>query len=308
MEQSDKYSELKLQLAAIGCDFKENEPMCNHTSFHIGGPADIFIMPDSEDSLIKALNICKELQIPITVVGSGTNMLVSDLGIEGAVISTQGLKGISVSENGKMTAGAGVKIMSLSKAAAEHSLTGLEFAWGIPGSVGGAVYMNAGCYGSEMKDILISCRHISVSGHTGEYTKQELKMGYRKSAYTDSGLIILSATVALKPGNKVDITAKMEELMQKRLSKQPYYMPSAGSTFKRPEGNFAGSLIESCGLKGTAIGGAQVSDKHAGFIVNAGGASCDDVLRLISKIKNTVYKSTGIMLECEIKIVGRTSA
>ena len=308
MKQNDKYGELKSQLAAIACNFKENEPMYKHTSFRIGGPADIFIMPDSEDALIKALNMCRELQTPVTVIGSGTNMLVSDLGIEGAVISTLGLKGMSVSENGEITAGAGVKIMSLSKAAAEHSLTGLEFAWGIPGSVGGAVYMNAGCYDSEMKDILISCRHMSISGNIGEYTKEELKMGYRKSAYTDSGLIIISAKAALKPGSRVDITERMEELMQKRLSKQPYYMPSAGSTFKRPEGNFAGSLIESCGLKGASVGGAQVSEKHAGFIVNTGGASCDDVLRLISKIKNTVYKATGIMLECEIKIVGRTAA
>lgn len=307
MTHSDRYSELKSRLVGIGCKYKEDEPMSKHTSFRIGGPADIFLIPDSEDMLLKTLSICRETQTPITVIGNGSNMLVSDLGVEGAVISTLGLKSIYFEETGKITAGSGLKIMSLSKAAAENSLTGLEFAWGIPGSVGGAVYMNAGCYGSEIKDIIVSCRHVSMNGKVGEYSKEELKMGYRKSVYTDSGLVITSVTVALTEGNRVDITEKMEELMQKRLLKQPYYMPSAGSTFKRPQGNFAGSLIESCGLKGLSVGGAQVSEKHAGFIVNTGNASCDDVLRLISDIKNNVYKQTGIMLECEIKIVGRTA-
>ena len=306
MEHGSKYSELEAELEKLGCEYRKNEPMHKHTSFRIGGPADIFIIPGTEDMLLGAVSACKAVQAPITIVGSGTNLLLSHAGIEGAVISTLGLKDITFSEDGRVTAGAGLKIMSASRAAAEHSLTGLEFAWGIPGSIGGAAYMNAGCYGSEMKDILVSCRHISMTGNIGEYSGEELKMGYRSSAYTDSGLIIISATMALKAGSRLSISEKMEELMQKRLSKQPYYMPSAGSTFKRPEGNFAGSLIESCGLKGAFVGGAQVSEKHAGFIVNTGGATCDDVLRLISKIKNTVYKETGIMLECEIKIVGRT--
>lgn len=303
--QGSSISELKQYLDSIGCDYKENEPMSSHTSFRIGGPADIFITPESEDTLASLLQECRHLEIPVTAVGSGTNLLVSDGGIEGAVISTRGLRTLSLKNGDSIVCGAGVKMSRLCKFALGNGLTGLEFAWGLPGSAGGAVFMNAGCYGGEMKDILTCSHHVLMSGERGIFYGNEMQLAYRSSVYSAGEFMITAAEVKLEPGDKELIFAKMDELMQRRLDKQPYYQPSAGSVFKRPVGNFAGTLIEQCGLKGCRVGGAQVSRKHAGFIVNAGGATCNDVLRLISKIQANVKNSTGVELECEIKRVGR---
>lgn len=303
--QNSSISELKQYLESIGCECKENEPMSKHTSFRIGGPADLFITPESEDMLVSVLTECQRLEIPVTTVGSGTNLLVSDGGIEGAVISVRKLRTLMLKDNTTVICGAGVKMFRLCKFAMENSLTGLEFAWGLPGSAGGAAFMNAGCYGSEMKDVLTCCRHVSISGERGSFSGSELKLDYRSSVYSGGGYIVTSIEISLAPGDKNAISSKMEELMQRRLEKQPYYQPSAGSVFKRPKGYFAGTLIEQCGLKECSVGHAHVSRKHAGFIVNSGGATCSDVMSLISKIKADVKSKTGVELECEIKRVGR---
>lgn len=300
------YAALKKYAEMLGCVCKENEPMSEHTTFRIGGPADIFIEPTSPETLADIVAACKRWEIPVHVVGNGSNLLVSDLGIEGAVIHISGgLCDISLNGAYELECGSGVKLSKLCTIALEHSLTGLEFAWGIPGTAGGAAYMNAGAYGSEMSDVLIKCTHIDADGKFGSYEGKELAFGYRQSVYTDSDKIITSLKLRLKPDDPVEIRSRMDELFKLRKEKQPLEYPSAGSVFKRPHGNFAGSLIEQCGLKGFTIGGAQVNQKHAGFIINLGNATCYDVRKLIEHIKEEVFLQTSIKLETEIKFIGR---
>lgn len=300
------YTALKNYAAELGCVCRENEPMSAHTSFKIGGPADVFFEPASEENLISLAAACHKWEIPLTVIGNGSNLLVSDRGIEGAVIHVGGgLAGYSMPHSTEIVCGAGMKLSQLCNIALDHCLTGMEFAWGIPGTAGGAAYMNAGAYGSEMKQVLVSCRHVCADGSVGERSGDELDLSYRHSAYRDSGEIILSLKVKLEPGNANDISFVMDDLLGRRKSKQPLEYPSAGSVFKRPTGNYAGTLIEKCGLKGHRIGGAQVSEKHAGFIVNCGGAACSDVKLLIEHIQREVYLQTSIKLEPEIRMIGR---
>ena len=285
-------------------EYLENEPMNKHTTFRIGGPAKLMIIPEGEDQLAFVVKKCKELGVRIFPLGKGSNLLVSDSGIDAAVILIgKGLGGIRLLDDTTIFAGAGEALIKVCSFALENSLTGLEFAYGIPGSCGGAAFMNAGAYGGEMKDVLYKCSHIDKDGNKGFLENDELSLSYRSSAYQNNGCIVTGLYMKLKKGDKAEIKAKMNELMKKRRDKQPLEYPSAGSTFKRPPGNFAGSLIESCGLKGKSVGGAQVSEKHAGFVINkSGNATCSDVLTLCREISDTVFEKTGVRLEREIRV------
>lgn len=296
------YDSLKSFAAALGADVLENEPMSRHTTFKIGGPADIFITLKNTETLLKINDFCKKEHIPVFVVGNGSNLLVSDKGIRGAVIKSSNNAQID-ERDGAVICGAGVQLKALCSFARDRELAGLEFAYGIPGTVGGAVYMNAGAYGGEMKDVVTSVKYIE-NRKVCELCANELDFGYRHSAFSGTGRIITEVAFKLNHGDREEITGKMRELLERRRSKQPLEWPSAGSVFKRPAGNFAGTLIEKCGLKGARVGGAMVSEKHAGFIVNAGGASCGDVLSLIKKIQAEVLEKTDVSLECEIRMVG----
>ena len=283
----------------------ENEPMSLHTTFKIGGSADILITVQDIDELKTALDACKADGIPWMILGNGSNLLVSDDGIEGAVIVLDGsFKEITV-DGESITAGAGAKLSKLCTVALDESLTGLEFAYGIPGTVGGAMYMNAGAYGGEMKDVAVSVTALTPDGEVKTNEASELGLGYRTSVFKTNGDIILFSKYSLHTGDKEAIREHMDDVMERRRSKQPLEFPSAGSVFKRPEGAFAGTLIEQCGLKGKTVGGAQVSEKHAGFIINVGGATCKDVMDLVKVVQDTVKNETGYYLEREIIRTGR---
>ena len=289
---------------SLGCPAQRDVPMKNYTSFKIGGPADLFLMPKNEKQVSGIASFCAENGTPFFVLGKGSNILVSDSGIRGAVIFTGGLNSVELIDSLTIKAGSGLSLMQLCNFALENSLSGLEFAFGIPGTVGGAAFMNAGAYGGEMKDVLVSCSHVDMRGMCGVLAGEELDLSYRHSAYEDNGFIVTSAAVRLEKGGKEQIKEKMYGFLARRKEKQPLEFPSAGSTFKRPRGYFAGALIEQCGLKGTSIGGAQVSEKHAGFVINRGGATADDVLRLVELVAQTVEKETGVRLEPEIRFIG----
>ncbi len=281
-----------------------DEPMSAHTTFKIGGPADLLCVPDGEEGLRGILSVCRETETPFFLMGNGSNLLVSDLGIRGVVIKTQdGLADIIV-ESDAVVCGSGVLLSRVAVAAMRHSLTGLEFAHGIPGTAGGAVFMNAGAYGGEMKDVVNETRWMDGNGKVHTLSAGEHGFGYRRSVFSANGGMILSTRFSLQKGDEDAIRGRMEELSRLRREKQPMEMPSAGSVFKRPEGYFAGKLIDDCGLRGHRIGGAQVSGKHCGFIVNTGGATADDVLRLIEHIQSEVQKGFGVTLECEVRRVG----
>lgn len=302
MNRFDQFAE---QLRALGMNALTDEPMSRHTSFKIGGCADVFVLVQTREELKCFVKLANENSVPFCVFGNGSNVLVSDKGIRGAVVRLDGdFCSLDLCEEGIVKSGAGTMLSHLCQFAHGNSLSGLEFAYGIPGSVGGAMYMNAGAYGGEMKDVALECEYMSRDGEIHTVSRDELEMGYRKSFFTGKDHIILSATFALARGDKEKIKSTMHELMGRRSDKQPLDLPSAGSVFKRPEGYFAGTLIEQCGLKGCTIGGAQVSEKHAGFIVNKGGATSEDVRQLVRHIQDTVKRETGVSLECEIRTVG----
>ena len=280
------------------------EPMSGHTTFRTGGPADIFIMPKSLEEVKASIQILQENQVPVLVIGNGSNLLISDKGIRGAVLQIGGRMSKVMLEGESIYAEGGVLLAALSAKAAENNLTGLEFASGIPGSLGGAITMNAGAYGGEMKDVLVSADVLTKELEVKTILADDLDLSYRHSILTDKQYILLNATLHLKKGNPDDIKARMKELGEQRREKQPLQFPSAGSTFKRPEGYFAGKLIQDAGLKGKAIGGAQVSEKHAGFIINTGNATTQDILDLIAFCQQTVFEKFGVSLETEVKIVG----
>lgn len=280
------------------------EPMSQHTSFHIGGPADILVIPSSVQGLLQVLELARTWQVPVTVIGNGTNLLVRDKGIRGLVIKLgNAIKEWQV-ESSRITFSSGLSLAMAAHVALDAGLTGMEFAAGIPGSVGGAIYMNAGAYGGEMKNIVTEVTVLDRQGQTRIIPAGEMCFGYRSSAIQGTENLILAATVQLQPGDPEKITAKMADLAARRRDKQPLELPSAGSTFKRPVGNFAGTLIDKAGLKGFSVGDAQVSVKHAGFIVNTGHASCADVLQLITAVQEKVFASAGIHLEPEVLIIG----
>ena len=284
--------------------YSENEPMRNHTSFKIGGNADVLIRVKNTEELKNTLILSKKYGVPSFVIGRGSNLLVSDGGIEGAVISLCDMDGIEA-DGERIICGAGASLSSVCRAACENSLTGLEFAFGIPGSVGGALYMNAGAYGGEMSYVVESAEYIDFDGNTGKIANAEMRLGYRTSVFMTCEKIITKVIFNLKKGDKKAILERMNELIKRRKQKQPLEFPSAGSTFKRPEGYFAGALIEKNGLKGAKIGGAMVSEKHAGFIINYDNASCNDVKSLIKQVQDKVYENDGVMLSPEVIFKGR---
>lgn len=280
------------------------EPMTKHTSFHIGGPAELMAQPQSEAELQSLLLKAAEAAVPVTLVGNGSNLLVRDKGIRGLVIKLGSmLRDINVSGN-MLTFGSGVSLAQASKKAAELGLSGMEFAVGIPGSIGGAVYMNAGAYDGEMSKVVKSVRVMDAAGEVSELSAGELDFGYRHSALQGSSKIVTSVTVELVAGDKQAIAEKMADFSNRRITKQPLELPSAGSMFKRPPGYFAGTLIDQTGLKGYTVGGAQVSTKHAGFVVNIGGATAADVLQLISDVQAKVFAAHGVHLEPEVLVLG----
>ena len=280
------------------------EPMTKHTSFHIGGPAELMAQPQSEAELQSLLLKAAEAAVPVTLVGNGSNLLVRDKGIRGLVIKLGSmLRDIKVSGN-VLTFGSGVSLAQASKKAAELGLSGMEFAVGIPGSIGGAVYMNAGAYDGEMSKVVKSVRVMDAAGEVSELSAGELDFGYRHSALQGSGKIVTSVTVELAVGDKQAIAEKMADFSNRRITKQPLELPSAGSMFKRPPGYFAGTLIDQTGLKGYTVGGAQVSTKHAGFVVNIGGATAADVLQLICDVQDKVFAAHGVHLEPEVLVLG----
>jgi UDP-N-acetylmuramate dehydrogenase len=287
-----------------GENVKFNEPMKKHTSFKIGGPAEMLIEPENEEQFKCVIKRLKEDNISYCIIGAGSNLLVGDKGISGAVIKmAKDFGGLSLSGD-TITAGSGVMLSKLANFAASNGLSGLEFAGGIPGTVGGAVYMNAGAYGGEMKDVVISTRYMTDSGEIKEITGDEHKFVYRGSVFSSGGYI-LSTTFKLNKKPEEEIRAVMKDLNGRRRDKQPLEYPSAGSTFKRPEGYFAAKLIEDAELKGASVGGAAVSEKHAGFVINKSGeATAKDVLKLVELIKERVMEKFGVELSCEIKMIG----
>lgn len=289
---------------SLGCKAEYDVPMSEYTTFKIGGNAKLMITPASDEALSRIIKECRRIDIKPMIIGNGSNMLISDKGLNTVVINMCRTDcSVSYIGDGIIECDAGLTMSKLCNFALENELTGLEFAFGIPGTAGGAAYMNAGAYGGEMKDVLVSCRHIDADGNFGELSGEELALGYRTSAYEHNGYIITKLILKLVKGSKDEIKAKMHELLQRRKDKQPLEYPSAGSTFKRPEGYFAGALIEECGLKGATVGGAQVSEKHAGFVINKGGATSDDVIKLIKMVQETVLQEKGVLLEPEVRLI-----
>lgn len=282
----------------------EAEPMKAHTTFRVGGPADYFVVPKNAEEVAGVIRLCKEYDVPYFVEGNGSNLLVGDKGIRGVVLQIfKSMSNICV-EGEQITAQAGASLAQIANAALAESLAGFEFAAGIPGTLGGAVVMNAGAYGGEMKDVLASVKVLTEEGEVLELAADELELGYRTSIIPKKNYIVLEARILLKKGNQEEIKGYMDELRKKRIEKQPLEYPSAGSTFKRPEGYFAGKLIQDAGLKGFTVGGAQVSEKHSGFVINKGNATAADIMSLMEQVTELVKKDSGITLEPEVKRVG----
>lgn len=281
-----------------------SEPMNRHTTFRIGGPADYFLLPSTAEEVKKILEICKEKELPYFILGNGSNLLVSDEGYCGVIIQLyRNYGGITV-EGTDIRAGAGALLSQIASAAKNASLTGFEFAGGIPGTLGGAVVMNAGAYGGEMKDVLKEVTVMTEQGEIMTIPAEKLEMGYRTSLVKKAGYLVLEAVISLKAGDVEKIKAIMKDLTEKRVSKQPLEYPSAGSTFKRPEGYFAGKLIMDAGLRGYQVGGAQVSEKHCGFVINKGNATAADVCGLMKDVQEKVQEQFGVTLEPEVKFLG----
>ena len=278
------------------------EPLSKHTSFRVGGPAELLACPRSEEELAALLRQCARMEVRPRVLGGGTNILAPDGGVPGVVISTRGLDSLELPEDGSISAGAGVPLARLAVFAQKNGLTGLEFAHGIPGTVGGGMYMNAGAYGGELAQVAVSARFLTAEGELRTLVGEEMGLGYRRSAFMGLPGVIVSARFRLEAGDPETIQARMRELMERRRASQPLELPSAGSTFKRPVGGYAAALIQEAGLKGLRVGDAAVSEKHAGFVVNLGHASSADVLTLIARVRETVKARSGIELEPEVRI------
>ncbi|HFE9686230.1 UDP-N-acetylmuramate dehydrogenase [Clostridium perfringens] len=285
-------------------DITVDSPMSEHIYFRVGGPADILVTPVNEEQVVNTLKLCREYNVPYFILGNGSNILVKDGGISGVVIKFNKLNKITT-EGNCVTAQSGALLKDVSKAALENNLRGFEFACGIPGSIGGAVFMNAGAYDGEMANVIKSARVIDENCNIKNLTKEELELGYRSSIVMKKGYVVIEATVELESGEYASIKDKIDDLTNKRESKQPLEYPSAGSTFKRPEGYFAGKLIQDSGLKGFSIGGAAVSEKHSGFVINKGGATAKDVLDVIAHVQKTVKENFDVELHTEVRIIGR---
>ena len=281
-----------------------NEPMNRHTTFRIGGPADYFLLPSSSEEVKGILEICKEESLQYFILGNGSNLLVSDEGYRGVIIQLYRNYGGLTVEGTEIRAGAGVLLSQIAVAARNESLTGFEFAGGIPGTLGGAVVMNAGAYGGELKDVLKEAVVMDREGNIFTVPVEKLAMGYRTSLVKTAGYLVLEVVISLKKGSQEEIRDTMKDLADRRISKQPLEYPSAGSTFKRPEGYFAGKLIMDAGLRGYQVGGAQVSEKHCGFVINKGNATAADVCRLMADVQAKVQEQFGVTLEPEVKFLG----
>ncbi len=302
----DDYSLLASELSASmpGLELRENEPMSNHCSFKIGGEAAAMALPSSIKETQALCKFLREKGVKPLVIGNGTNLLITDAPLRRFVIKmSEGLSAIERRGDTDVYALCGVSLAKLASECAHYSLTGLEFAHGIPGTLGGAICMNAGAYGGEMKQVVRSVTFLGADLVLHETPIEELDFTYRHTAFSDTENVVLGCLIGLEKGNSDEILAKMRELSEKRRASQPLDKPSAGSTFKRPQSGYAAALIEEAGLKGFALGGAQVSDKHAGFVINRGGASFDDVIKLMEHVKETVYRRSGITLEPEVKII-----
>lgn len=301
MHNSEFYQQLRSILSEdqILC----SEPMSRHTTFRVGGPADYYVMPKQKQTA-EVLALCRRQQIPCRIIGNGSNLLVGDKGIRGVVLAFEKQAAQIRTEENRIKAGAGALLSQTAGAALKAGLGGLEFAAGIPGSVGGAVVMNAGAYGGEIRDVLTQADVLTQDGQLFTMKKEELDLSYRHSCIPERGLIVLEAEFLLQPKPQEEIQAVMEDLKQRRIEKQPLEYPSAGSTFKRPQGHFAGKLIMEAGLAGVSVGGAKVSEKHCGFVINTGGAAAEDICRLIRLIQKKVYEHSGVKLETEVQYMG----
>lgn len=282
-----------------------NEPMAKHTTFRVGGPADYYLVPRTVEQVQEAIALCKKEHVPYFILGNGSNLLVSDQGYRGAVIQIyKNMSEVQLEGEDVIRAQAGALLSSVSRTALNNSLTGMEFASGIPGTLGGAVTMNAGAYGGEMKDILLEVTALTEEGEVLVLKNEELELGYRTSCIKTKNYIVLEAVIKLEKGCKDSIQARMDELKVQRVTKQPLEFPSAGSTFKRPTGYFAGKLIQDAGLAGFKIGGAEVSAKHCGFVVNSGNGTAKDIMDLIRHVQKTVWEKDHVELETEVKMLG----
>lgn len=290
----------------LGADnIKKEEPMKEHTTFRIGGPADYFVVPNTKELLVKTLDLCRDWKVPVYVTGNGSNLLVGDKGFRGVILHIgRQMNRIWFEGENRVRAQAGVMLSRFSREVALKGLSGLEFASGIPGTLGGAIAMNAGAYGGEIKDVLVEATIINEAHKVTVLSKEELKLGYRKSLIQEKGYIVLEAVFLLPEGSPDDILSKMAQLNKKRQEKQPLNFPSAGSTFKRPEGYFAGKLIEDTGLRGFRVGNASISMKHCGFVVNMGDATAKDVVLLMEEVDKRVFEKFGVHLEPEIRRIG----
>ncbi len=305
MNTLNKVKELLKQIP--DCQVLENAIMAKYTTFKIGGSADLMVEPTSLEALQQILLILKDTDIPYFIFGKGSNLLVGDLGIRGVVIRMNGLNNIKIDDT-RIIAEAGISLAKIASVALNANLTGLEFASGIPGTLGGAIFMNAGAYGGEMKDVVTKITVLTQQGEKKILTNEEAMFSYRHSIMQERGWIVVEIEMVLEKGDPIEIRRIMNDLNNRRKEKQPLEYPSAGSTFKRPPGYYAGALIEEAGLKGYNIGGAQVSDKHAGFVINKGNATAQDVLRLIQYIQNQIKKKVGVEMEPEVKMIGEFSS
>lgn len=298
------YEEFKERLeSTISTGIIENELMNRHTTFKVGGPCSVFISP-KKNEIPKAIKLCQEYDVPYIILGRGSNVLFSDKGYSGVVIEMgEANNDITVNDT-EITAGAGATLAAVAMKAYENELSGFEFASGIPGSIGGGLYMNAGAYGGEMKDVVVSAEAMDINGNLITVEREDMDLSYRHSAFMVRDLIVMSVTIRLNKGDKAEIKALMDDFNGRRRDKQPLNYPSAGSFFKRPEGNYAGKLIEDAGLAGLRVGGAEVSSKHCGFIINVDNATSDDIIELMKKVQNEVKKQFGVDLEPEVKFVG----
>lgn len=293
------YQQLQQQLP--GLELRLDEPMSRHTTFRVGGPAALMACPRQTEELVEAVKLAREWEMPTVVVGNGSNLLVDDGGVNAFVVKTAPQYGECNIQGEEITAQAGILLSQLATRAAEAGLTGLEFAHGIPGSLGGGVTMNAGAYGGEMVQVVRQVGVLCPNGTVETWEAEQCQFGYRHSAFSHGTHLVLWAKLGLKDGKPEEIRGQMRDLAARRREKQPLELPSAGSTFKRPEGHFAAALIDQCGLKGLRVGGAMVSEKHAGFLVNAGGATCKDILELMDVVRQRVFQATGVELEPEVR-------